>query len=104
MLDHNDRIARIDEAIEYNQQSLDVIKMQTGGWLIEDVKGFAGSSPTELFCKFDSLCFSSRERRRCLSELNIFEPDVTQGLEFRPDCREVGKELHRFTNRHREGV
>ena len=42
MFDHNDSIAEIHQALEHVQKSLHVLKVQAGGWLIQDVERSAG--------------------------------------------------------------
>ena len=42
VLDHNDRVAQIDETIENAEQLADVVEVQTRRRLIEDVNGLAG--------------------------------------------------------------
>ncbi|MGH2550360.1 MAG: hypothetical protein ACRDHN_13275, partial [Thermomicrobiales bacterium] len=39
MLDDDDRVAEIDEAIEHIEQLADVVEVQAGRWLVEDVDG-----------------------------------------------------------------
>ena len=45
VLDHDDRVAQIDQAIEDIEQFADVVEVQAGGRLVEDVDGLAGVGP-----------------------------------------------------------
>ena len=44
VLDHNDRIARVNQLLKNTHQFADIIKMQAGRGFVEDVKGAARCS------------------------------------------------------------
>ena len=44
VLDHNDRIARVNQLLKNTHQFADIIKMQAGRGFVEDVKGTARRS------------------------------------------------------------
>src|SRR5205085_3316089 len=48
VLDHDHRVAVVDEPVQHRQQSLDVGVMESGGRLVQDVERLAGVSPGEL--------------------------------------------------------
>ena len=43
VLDHDDRVAGVDEAVQHLQQLVDVVEVQSGGRFIEDVKRPSGA-------------------------------------------------------------
>ena len=47
VLDHNDRIARVNQLLKNTHQFANIIKMQAGRGLVEDVKGAARCSLRE---------------------------------------------------------
>src|ERR1700704_451287 len=48
VLDHHHGVALVAQAVQNVQQLLDVVEMQPGGGLVQDVEGFAGSTLGEL--------------------------------------------------------
>src|SRR6185437_8621515 len=42
MLNDNDRIAQIRQAMDHLQQLVYIVKVQSGGWLVQQVEGPAG--------------------------------------------------------------
>ena len=59
MLDHEQRIARGPQFEQHLQQLGDVMKMQTGGRLIENVEGAAGRFAGQFRCQFDPLSLAT---------------------------------------------
>ena len=49
VLDDNDSIAIIDQAVEHIQQTLDIGKMQAGGRLVQNVDRISGGFAAQLF-------------------------------------------------------
>jgi len=44
MLDHHNRIARIDQSLQNLKQAIDICKMQPCGWLVKNIHRTPGSS------------------------------------------------------------
>ena len=42
VLDDDDRVARVDQSVQHLEQLVDVVEMQAGGGLVEDVERSAG--------------------------------------------------------------
>ena len=76
VLDHEHRVAPIDEAIEHAEQPADVVAVEAGGRLVEDVERVPRAGAAELGGELDALGFAAGERRRCLAEREIAEADV----------------------------
>src|SRR5665647_385676 len=98
VLDHEHGIPSLDEPVKNFQQHPNILKMQAGGWLVEDVEGSAGVTLRQLCRKLDALCFSTRECRRALAEVNVSEPNVVERVELLIDARLVLEECQRVFN------
>src|SRR5262249_21442786 len=48
VLDDEDRIARVDETVEHREELLDVVEVEAGRRLVEDVQHVAGGAGSEL--------------------------------------------------------
>src|SRR5579864_9708636 len=59
VLDNDDGISAIDEAMQNLQQFLDVVEMQAGGGLVEDVKSLAGALAAQFAGQLDALSFTA---------------------------------------------
>ena len=93
VLDHQYRIAGVNEALEHVEQALDVGEVQAGGRLVENIERLAGRSPTQLGGELDPLRLTAGERRRGLAEANVAHPHVAQGFEALADARHVGEKV-----------
>ena len=70
---------RRDEDLE---QARDVVEVEAGGRLVEDVEGLAGRPLRELGRQLHALRLAAGERRRRLAEVDVAHPDVVQRLEL----------------------
>ncbi len=78
-----------DESLQHGQQLADVLEVQPGRRLVEDVERVPGGALLQLGRQLDPLGLAARERGRRLPELHVPEPDVGQGLQVpldRPGC------------------
>src|SRR5947207_3353579 len=82
VLDHEHRVAGVDEAVEHTAQRPDVVEVQAGRRLVEDVElaPRAGFPPRErqLAGDLQALRLAARERGRRLAEPQVTEPDLLQ--------------------------
>ena len=60
VLDDDDGIAVVTQPVQHVEQQLNVGEVQTGGWLVEDVKRTAGVALRQLQRKLDPLCLTAR--------------------------------------------
>ena len=104
VLDHDHRVALLDQAVEDLEQPLDVGEVQAGGRLVEDVERVAGGDLGELGRELDPLRLAAGELRRRLAEADVVEADVVQGLQPPGDLRDRREELDRLADRHLEHV
>ena len=59
MLDNHYGIPQIPEAEQHGQQHLDIMKMETGGGFVQNVKSGAGLRPGKLLGQLDPLRFAA---------------------------------------------
>src|SRR5438552_5437467 len=104
VLDHEYRVAGVDQSLQHLEQLLDIREVEAGRRLVEDVERAAGRDLAELLGQLDPLRLAARERRRRLAELDVVEPDVVQRLQPPPDLRDLREELQRLLDRHLEHV
>ena len=64
VLDHDDRIALVDESVDDLQQLANVVEVKARRGLVEDVERSAGGAFGQLLGEFDALCFAAGERCR----------------------------------------
>ena len=93
VLDDDDRVALVDEAVQDVEQALDVGEVQAGRRLVEDVERAPGGDLRQLGRELDALRLAARQRRRRLAEADVAEPDVVERLQAPADLRDVLEEL-----------
>src|SRR5438552_6362320 len=104
VLDDDDGVARIDEAVEHVEQALHVREMEAGRGLVEDVEGPPGRPTRELGRELDPLRLAPRERRRRLTEVDVAEAHVVQRAQLLLARRDVGEERERLLDGHLQNV
>ena len=80
VFDDNHGVAARDEFVEDGEEAFDVVSMETGGRLVEDVEGLTGGATRELGREFDALGFATGEGRGGLAETDVAETDFLDGL------------------------
>src|SRR6185312_12875601 len=83
VLDNDDRVAKVRQAMQYFKQSLYVIEVQPCGRLIEQIQGPSCLPLGELACQLHALCFTTAQGCRRLSKVDIAEPHIDQRLQLR---------------------
>ncbi len=80
VLDDDDRLSRVDEAIEQTEQVLDIGEMQAGGRLVQhiDVGGL-----THLDRQLQALSLTAGQRRQRLTEGQVPEADIRHPRQHR---------------------
>ena len=104
VLDNKHGVAGVGQALQERDQLLDVGEVQAGGGLVEDIQRLAGRALAELAGELDSLRFAAGELRGRLSEADVVEAHLVDGLQFARDCGQSLEELHRLTDRHLQDV
>ena len=78
--------------------------MQAGGGLVQDVDRVASGHARKFLGQFDALGFAARECGSALSQLDIPQTDVDQGLEPTLDLGDVAKVLQRLIHVHVQDI
>src|SRR5215212_1186887 len=108
VFDDDDRIALVDEPVEHVEQLADVLEMQAGGRLVEDVDRPTRRTLLQLGCELDPLRLTARKRRRRLAQPHVAQPHVDQRLEIPVDradrSEELGCVLDRQVEHFRDGL
>ena len=81
VLDDDDGVARVDQLVQHFEELCDVVEVEAGGGLVEDVERAAGGALGEFLGELDALGFAAGERRRLLADVDVAEADA------RPACR-----------------
>ena len=89
VLDHQHRVAGVDEVVQHLQQQLDVGEVQAGGRLVQQIERPAGALLDQFAGQLDPLGLAAGERGRGLAELHVVQPHVVQRLELVVDGRDV---------------
>jgi hypothetical protein len=83
VLDHDNRVAGVDQPLENLEQPLNVGEVQSGRRLVEDVERAAGRDLRQLGRQLDALGLAAGQRRRWLTEADVAEADVVERLRRR---------------------
>src|SRR5581483_2629890 len=89
VLDDDDRVAQVCKAVQHVEQFLDVVKVQAGSRLVQQVKSLAGLPFAQLARQLDALGLTARESHRRLSEVNVAQSHIYESLQLLPDLRNV---------------
>ena len=104
MLDDDDRVSVVDQAVEHAQQLAHVLEVEPGGRFVEYVDGVSGGTLGQFAGQLHPLGLPSRQGGRRLPEAHIAQPDVDQGLHVPGDGRLVLEEAERLVARHVQDV
>ena len=94
----------LDQAVEHFEQLADVLEMEAGGRLVEDVERLAGGAPRQLLRQLDALRLAAAERRRRLADLDVAEADLLQHAHLVADAGDRLEEARPRPRRHVEHV
>ena len=97
-------LPRSTSRLEHVEQLADVVEVQAGRRLVEEVERPAGVGPGQLGGQLDALGLAAGERRRRLAEREVAEADVGQRLQDAADLRDVGEQLQRLADAHVQHV
>src|SRR5580658_6829017 len=96
VLDDDDGVAEVGEAVEDFEELADVVEVETGGGLVEEIEGAAGLAFGKLTGELHALGLAAREGGGGLAEMDVTEADVDEGFEFLAGLRDIAE--------NREGV
>ena len=87
MLDDHDRVALVDQGVEDFQQLADVLEVQAGGGLVQDVEGAAGGPAGQFLGQLDALGLAAGQGGGLLAERYVAQADLLEDLEAVVDAR-----------------
>ncbi len=102
MLDHQQAGAALDQSLEGRQELSDVVEVQSGSGLIENVERAFGRSLRQMRRQLDALGFAAGKRGGRLSQPQIPQSYVRQNFQLRHQPRLSAEELHGFLHRERQ--
>src|SRR5262249_35096130 len=94
------RVAGVDETLQNTEKPPDIVEMEPGGGLVEDVEEVPTQPGAELSGDLEALRLAARQGRGGLAQAEIAEPDV---LEDPESPRQAGcgrKETDSLVHRH----
>ena len=104
MLDHDDRVASIDQTVQLLHQLRDVRRMQAGGWFGEHVERLSAVCPLRFGGKLYALRFAAGEFGGRLPEEDVSETDLAEYAKGPPQGAVVGEELERLVDSHAQHI
>ena len=104
VLDHHDGVAQVDQPVEHVQQLGQIVEVQAGRRLVEQIERPAGVGPGKLGGQFDPLGLAAGERRGRLAEREIVQPHVAERLQRPANLGNVLEQLDRLAARHVQHV
>src|SRR5512137_809082 len=104
MLDDDDRMPLGDELLERPQEHGDVVRMEADRRLVEQVEGPLVLLVDKMVGELDALELAAGEGRGRLSELEVAEADLDEGIELPGDLGPAGEEEAGLGDAHRQDV
>ena len=71
VLDDNDAVAQVGQPMQHLQQFTDIVEMQTGGRLVQQIQRLARLPLAQLARQLDALRLAARQCHRRLSQMNV---------------------------------
>src|ERR1035437_4635311 len=91
VFDDDDRVAQVGEPVEDFEQLAHVVKVQTGGGLVEQIKCLASLALAQLASQLHALRLAAGESGRALPQMDVAQAHVHQGLQLLAHLRHVGQ-------------
>src|SRR5712664_165863 len=104
VLDDEHGVAKIDQALENVEEFSNVVEMQAGGGLVEDVKSAAGLALGKLAGQLDALGFSAGKSCGGLAEGDVAEANFDQSRKFLLNLWNIFEELQRIGRRQIQNI
>ena len=102
VLDDHERVARLEQLAERREQLRDVVEMQPGGRLVEDVEQPLAAVRRQMRRDLDALRLAAGQRRRRLAEAQVAEADLVEHLQPPQHLRRAAEERQRLAHGHVE--
>ncbi len=104
VLDHQHRVALVDQLVQHFQELPHVFEMQARRRLVEDIQGPPGRAARQLLGELDPLRLAAGKRGCGLADMDVVQPDPLQHRQFVADHRHRLEEVDAFLDRHVEHV
>ena len=104
VLDDEDGIAQIGEPVQDLHQFAYIVKVKTGGGLVEQVESASGLALGKLPRQFHALGFAAGERGGGLAEMHVAETDVVERGQFLAYQRDIFQNGQRVRDRQVENI
>src|SRR6266481_7532372 len=104
VLDDEHGVAEIDKALQDVEELSNVVEVQAGGGLIENVERAAGLAFGKLASQFDALGFAAGKSGGGLAEGDIAESDFDERGELLLNLRNIFEELQRVGRRQIQNI
>ena len=104
VLDDDDRVALVNQAVEHGKEDAYVFEMQPRGRLVEDVECASRVAPRQFGGELDALALASGEGGRRLPEADVAETDVLEDFYLVQYLGDILEELDGAVDGHVEHV
>jgi hypothetical protein len=104
VLDDDDGVAEVGEAVKDFEELADVVEVEAGGGLVEQVERAAGLALGKLAGQLHALGFAAGERCGGLAEVDVAEADIDEGLQLLADGGDVFEDGERVFDGEVEDV
>src|SRR5918995_1503170 len=98
VLDHEQAVACLQQLAERRQQLGDVVEVQPGGRLVENIKHAVAALRRQMCRDLDALRFPARQRRRRLAQTEIAEADLVEHLQAAQDLGGAAEKCQRLAH------
>ena len=102
MLDDQQAVAGLQQLAERGEQLGDVVEVQPGRRLVEDVEHAVAGVRRQVRRDLDPLRLAARQRRRRLAEPQVAEADLVEHLQPAQHLRRAAEEGQRLAHGHVE--
>ena len=102
MLDDDQRVSRFEQLPKCREQLRDVVEVQAGRGLVENIEQTVATMGRQVGRDFDALRLPARQRRRRLAETQIPEADLVQHLQAAQHFRRAAEKGQRLADREIE--
>ena len=104
MLDNKHGVPRVHQTLQYLKQLTNIIEVEAGSGLIENIEGFACLATLKLACQLHTLSLTTRKRSGGLAQANIAQAHIVQSVELARQPRDLREETASLVNCHVQNV
>ena len=104
VLDHDHRVAPVDQCMEHGEKLVDIVEVKTGGRLIEEIQRLAGGTFGKLARQLDPLGLTARQGGSGLPKVEVSEADRYQGVQNTNNLRHGAENFSRLMDREVEAL